>query len=282
MKRPTSKILMNLMLLALSFIGACLSAQAANIYKSGTEADVLFKTVQDILPTEVAIIYLMKDDPTRFLKQIDADAFSQAGVTTKTIDFLLARISPNLTADAGIRAYTVAGRNIPGNEFRKKYVSIVLTDQRWLKDKGTMFHEGLHAKNSYVNGTDDYKAAVLPVWKVTGNAMTAEQFMNLLDEAVVAGQQVAYTYNEGKQAGLEMIQKYASSDHNGRVSIGYRTARHMLEKCGHKDACPTDTIPMINIIANDPVILNDLAKDMKEIMDASKKMGVVVADQANG
>jgi hypothetical protein len=142
-----------------------------------------------------------------------------------------------------------------------------------------MFHEGLHAKNTYVNGTDAYQKAVLPVWKVAGKSMTTEQFMALLDEAVVAGQQVAYTYNEGKQAGIEMIQQYASADHNGRVSIGYRTARNMLQKCGHKDACQTDTVQMINIIAHDPVILDDLAKDMSEIMDASKKLGVVVADQ---
>ncbi|MNP40209.1 hypothetical protein D3C76_1338330 [compost metagenome] len=76
-----------------------------------------------------------------------------------------------------------------------------------------------------------------------------------------------------------MIQKYAGYDHNGNVSIGYRTARHMLEKCGNKGACPTDTIAMINTIVEDPVILNDLIKDMNEIIDAGKKVGLVVSDQ---
>jgi hypothetical protein len=279
MTTVTSKLLMNTMLMVMGFMGGCMSVQAGSIYKAGTEADVLFRSVQDILPAEVAIVYLMKDDRGRFLKQVDADAFLRAGLTKKTVNFLLGRVSPKLTAESGVRAYTVAGREIPGNEVRKKYVSIVVTDARWLKDKGTMFHEGLHAKNSYVNGTDAYKSAVLPVWKLTGKSLTPEQFMNLLDEAVVAGQQVAYTFNEDKQAGLEMIQKYASADHNGRVSIGYRTARNMLAKCGHKGACPTETVAMIDVIAKDPVILNDLVKDMNEIMDASKKLGVVVADQ---
>jgi hypothetical protein len=279
MTTDTIKSMMNAMLLVMGFVGACMSSQAGNIYKSGTEADALFKEVQDVLPEEVSIIYLMKDDRGRFIKQVDADAFLKAGLTHKTIDFLLARVSPTLTSESGVRAYTVSGKEIPGNEIRKKFVSIVVTDERWLGDKGTMFHEGLHAKNTYVNGTEDYKAAVFPIWKISGNTMTPEQFMSLLDEAVVAGQQVAYTYNEGKQAGLEMIQKYASTDHNGRVSIGYRTARHMLEKCGHKNACPTDTIAMIKAIAGDPMILNDLIKDMNEIMAASKKKGVV-ADQA--
>jgi hypothetical protein len=273
------KIFMSYMLLALNLIGLCMPVQAGNIYKSGSEADALFKNVQDVLPADVAIVYLMKDDRGRFLKQVDANAFIKAGLTTKTVDYLLARVSPKLTAESGVRAYTIAGQDIPGNEVRKKYVSIVVTNEHWLKDKGTMFHEGLHAKNTYVNGTDAYQKAVLPVWKVAGKSMTTEQFMALLDEAVVAGQQVAYTYNEGKQAGIEMIQQYASADHNGRVSIGYRTARNMLQKCGHKDACQTDTVQMINIIAHDPVILDDLAKDMSEIMDASKKLGVVVADQ---
>lgn len=279
MKLPTTKSLMKSAILAIGLVGASMSAQAANIYKPGTEADALYKNVQDVLPAEVVVVYLMKDDRGRFLKQVDSEAFLKAGLTTKTIDTLLDRISPKLTAESGIRAYTVTGKSIPGNEIRQKYFSIVVTNQHWLNDKGTMFHESLHAKNTYFRGTDAYKTAVFPAWKLVSKSMTSSQFIGLLDEAVVAGQQVAYTYNEGKQAGLEMIQKYASADHNGRVSIGYRTAQHMLEKCGRKGACPTDTVAMIDTIVGDPVILNDLVKDMSEIMDASKKIGVVVADQ---
>jgi hypothetical protein len=272
------KIFMSYMLLALNLIGLCMPVQAGNIYKSGSEADALFKSVQDVLPADVAIVYLMKDDRGRFLKQVDANAFLQAGLTTKTVDYLLGRVSPKITAETGVRAYTVSGKKIPGNEARQKYVSIVVTNPGWLKDKGTMFHEALHAKNAYENGTPAYREAALPAWKLAVN-LSPEQFMNLLDEAVVAGQQVAYTYNEGKQAGLEMIQKYASADRNGAVSIGYRTARHMLEKCGHKDSCPTDTVAMIDTIVGDKAILSDLIVDMSEIIVASKKTGLVMADQ---
>ncbi|WP_338924124.1 hypothetical protein V0M98_38565 (plasmid) [Pseudomonas silesiensis] len=278
MRHLLLKTFMGLMAVILS-VTVSLAAQAANIYKPGTEGDGLFKNVQDILPEDVVIVYLMKDDRGRFLKQVDANAFSQAGLTTKTIDAMLDRVSPKLTAESGIRAYTVTGKSIPGNEIQQKYFSVVVTNQHWLNDKGTMFHESLHAKNTYVRSTDKYRKAVFPAWKLLSGAMTSSQFISLLDEAVVAGQQVAYTYNEGRPAGLEMIQKYATADHNGRVSIGFRTARHMLEKCGRKGACPTDTIAMIDTIVKDPVILNDLIKDMNEIMAASKKMGVVVADQ---
>jgi hypothetical protein len=76
-----------------------------------------------------------------------------------------------------------------------------------------------------------------------------------------------------------MIQKYASYGQNGNVSIGYRTARNMLKKCGSKGACPTDTVAMIDTIVGDPVVLNDLIKDMNEIMDAGNKEGLVVSDQ---
>lgn len=278
MKLPTTKTLMKSALLTLGLVGGCMSVQAANIYKPGTEADAMFKSVQDVLPPEVTIVYLLKDDRGRFMKQVDANAFIEAGLTTKTIDAMLGHISPKLTDEVGVRAYTMTYRDIPGNEVRRKYLSIVVTKDHWLKDKGTMFHESLHVKNAYVNGTDDYKKAAFPAWKLAVN-LNALQFSSLLDEAVVAGQQVAYTYNEGRAAGLEMIQKYASYDRNGNVSIGYRTARHMLEKCGRKGACPTDTVAMINTIVGDPVVLNDLIKDMNEIMDAGKKDGLVVSDQ---
>lgn len=278
MKLPTAKTLMKSALLTLGLVGACMSVQAANIYKPGTEGDAMFKSVQDVLPPEVTIVYLLKDNRGRFLKQVDANAFIEAGLTTKTIDAMLGHISPSLTAEAGVHAYTMTHRDIPGNEVRRKYLSIVATNEHWLQDKGTMFHETLHVKNAYVNGTDDYKKAAFPAWKLAVK-LNALEFSSLLDEAVVAGQQVAYTYNEGRTAGLEMIKKYASYDHNGNVSIGYRTARHMLEKCGRKGACRTDTVAMINTIVGDPVVLNDLIKDMNEIMDAGRKDGLVVSDQ---
>jgi hypothetical protein len=278
MKLPTTKTLMKSALLTLGLVGACMSVQAANIYKPGTEGDSLFKSVQDVLPPEVTIVYLLKDDRGRFLKQVDAKAFIDAGLTTKTIDAMLGHISPKLTAEAGVHAYTMTQRDIPGNEVRRKFLGIVATNDHWLKDKGTMFHESLHVKNAYVNGTDEYKKEAFPAWKLSVK-LNAVQFSSLLDEAVVAGQQVAYTYNEGKSAGLEMIQKYASYDHNGNVSIGYRTARNMLQKCGRKGACQTDTVAMIDAIVSDPVVLNDLIKDMNEITEAGKKDGLVVSDQ---
>lgn len=278
MKLPTTKTMMKSALLTLGLVGGLMSAQAANIYKAGTEADAMFKSIQDVLPQEVTIVYLMKDDRGRFLKQVDANAFLQAGLTTKTIDYLLGRMDPKFSAENGVRAYTLIGNDIPGNEVSSRFVSIVTTNERWSKDKGTMFHEALHAKNAYVTGTEAYRAAALPAWKLAVN-LNATQFMGMLDEAVVAGQQVAYTYNEGKQAGVEMIQKYASADKNERVSIGYRTARHMLKKCGHKGACPTDTVAMIDTIVSDPVVLSDLIKDMNEIMEASKKSGLVAWDR---
>lgn len=253
-------------------------ALSANIYKTGTEGHALFDDVRDILPSDASIVYLIKDDRGRFLKQIDGEAFLNAGLSTKTIDYLLPRISTKLTAKSGVRAYTVSGKSIPGNENRQKITAIVITDPRWINDSGTMFHETLHAKNAYVNGTPAYQTALMPAWK-KAKSLTPRQFMGLFDEAVVAGQQVAYTYNENRTAGIEMIEKYASYGHNGRVSIGYRTARNMLKTCGKKGACPTDTIAMIKTIVGDQELLNDLLLDIDEIMVASKKMGVIVADE---
>lgn len=253
-------------------------ALSANIYKPGTEAHALFDNVGDVLPDDASIVYIVKDDRGRFLRQIDGEAFLNAGLSTKTIDYLLTRISKNLTAESGVRAYTVSGKNIPGNGDRQKITAIVVTDARWIEDTATMFHEALHAKNAYANGTAAYQAALLPAWKKAKN-LTPSQFMGLFDEAVVAGQQVAYTYNENRSAGIGMIEKYASNGYNGRVSIGYRTAKNMLKKCGKKDACPTETVAMIDTIVDDQELLNDLLLDIDEIMVASKKMGVIVADE---
>ncbi|WP_372029911.1 hypothetical protein [Pseudomonas kurunegalensis] len=264
--------------LSLTIALTATTALADNIYKPGTQAHSLFNAVEDVLPGDASIVYLVKDDRGRFLRQIDGEAFLNSGLSTKTVDYLLTRISKKLTAESGVRAYTVSGKNIPGNSDRQKITAIVVTDSRWLEDRATMFHEALHAKNAYVNGTSAYQTALMPAWKKAKN-LSPRQFMGLFDEAVVAGQQVAYTYNENRSAGIEMIEKYASYGYNGRASIGYRTARNMLKKCGKKDACPTETVAMIKTIVDDQELLNDLLLDIDEIMVASNKMGVIVADE---
>jgi hypothetical protein len=154
----------------------------------------------------------------------------------------------------------------------------VFTSVAALKDEGVLTHEAIHCKNAFMNGTEAYKNAANPAWQLS-KKLTARQFMVMLDEATAGGLQVAYAYNFGKTAGLRMVQQYADHKQNGVVSIGYRTARRLLDLCGRKDACPTDTIGMINTIVQNKPLLNDLMTDMFEIQAASEKAGLVVADQ---
>lgn len=255
-----------------------MSAIAGNIYKIGSEGDVLYKKVEYLLPAEVVPIFIPIDDRVRILKEMDWAAYRKSGLTVDTASYLMSRISNKMTANNGVRAYVISGKNVPGNAKRQKFCGIVFTSRASLQDDGVLTHEAIHCKNAYFNGTEAYKNAANPAWQLS-KKLTARQFMTMLDEATAGGMQVAYAYNNGKTAGLPMVHRYADHKENGVVSIGYRTARGLLEMCGRKDACPTDTIGMINTIVQNKPLLNDLMTDMFEIQAASEKAGLVVADQ---
>lgn len=259
-------------------LAAALPAHAENIYEAGSEGDALYKKVAYLLPPEVTPLFIPAEDRTRVLKKMDYAVYPKAGVTVKTVSYLMDRVGEKLTAQNGVAAYAITGGAIPGNEGRQKLCGIVFTSEAALKNDGVLTHEAIHCKNAFVNGTDAYKKAAYPAWQLS-KKLTARQFMVMLDEATAGGLQVAYAYNSGKTAGLKMVNDYANHTENGVVSIGYRTARGLLEMCGRKDACPTDTVAMINTIVKNKPLLNDLMTDMFEIQAASEKAGLVVADQ---
>lgn len=259
-------------------LAAALPASAENIYKPGSEGDVLYKKVQYLLPPEVVPVFIPAEDRTRILKQMDFDASSKAGLSVKTVSHFIDGMGKKLTSENGVAAYAITGGGIPGNEKRQKFCAIVFTSAASLKNEGVLTHEAIHCKNAYVIGSEAYVKAANPAWQLS-KKLTARQFKVMLDEATAGGLQVAYAYNSDKTAGLSMVHKYAALKENGVVSIGYRTARGLLEMCGRKDACPTDTVGMINTIVQNKPLLNDLMTDMFEIQAASEKAGLVVADQ---
>lgn len=253
-------------------------ALAGNIYKAGSEGDILYKKVEYLLPTEVVPIFIPAKDRIRILKNMDYAAYPKTGLTVSTVSYLVDGVSDKMSDEKGVRAYAITGGSIPGNASSQKFCGIVFTSLAAQNDEGVLMHEAIHCKNAFVMGSKAYVEAANPAWQMS-KKLTARQFRVMLDEATAGGMQVAYAYNNGKTAGLSMVHRYAAHKQNGVVSIGYRTARGLLEMCGRKDACPTDTIGMINTIVQNKPLLNDLMTDMFEIQTASEKAGLVVADQ---
>lgn len=270
-------VFMRYALLALVLATAA-PAKAVNIYEAGSEGDALYKKVQYLLPPEVVPLFIPSEDRTRILKKMDYNVYSKTGLTVKTVSYFIDKMSKKLIPANGVAAYAITGGGIPGNENRRKFCAIVFTSGASLKNEGVLTHEAIHCKNGLVIGSKAYVKAANPAWQLS-KKLTARQFKVMLDEATAGGLQVAYAYNSGKTAGLQMVKNYASHKENGVVSIGYRTARGLLEMCGRKDACPTDTVGMINTIVQNKPLLNDLMTDMFEIQAASEKAGLVVADQ---
>lgn len=258
-------------------VGACLigSVSAANLYKEGTTPYRMFKVVEPVVGNDVTPVFIMGDAPIRFVADMDYDAVKAAGVKEETLRYYLTNLQPESKA-YGVVGYAFAGQRAPGNEVRNMTCAVVISSDEQLKTTTTMFHESIHCKN-FTALRDNHKA-----WLVAASlndpsfGMTTPQFMSLFHEVLAAYMQVAYASNLGLQDGMAMVKSAAEPDHNTATSIGFRTARKALALCAKKDACPTDAVALVHMLARDPVLKAELTQDIHELYLAAKASGYVV------
>lgn len=258
-------------------VGACLvgSASAANLYKEGTTPYRMFKVVEPVVGNAVTPVFIMGDQPLRFLADMDYEAVKAAGVKEETLRYYMANLKPE-SKGFGLVGYAMSGSGVPGNEVKSKTCAIVVAGDEQMKTTSTMFHESIHCKN-FAALRDDPKA-----WLVAASfndpslGMTINQFMSLFHEVLAAYMQVAYASNLGLQDGMGMVRGAAAPDHNTATSIGFRTARRALALCAKKDACPTDSVALVTMLARDPVLKAELTQDIYELYLAAKATGYVV------
>lgn len=271
------KAIINLTLAMLA--GACLIApvSAANIYKAGTTPDLMFKVVEPVLGQAVTPVFILGDKPLKFMSDVDSEAVVAAGVKEETMRYYLTNLKPEAGA-YGITGYAMGGSAVPGNEVKNRTCAIVFGSDQQFKTTTTMFHESIHCKSfdALRNAPAAWQLATSLNRPALG--MTDKQFMSLFQEVLAAYMQVAYNSNLGLKDGLGMVIGASKPDHNTATSIGYRTARRALSLCAKKDACSTDPVELVKMLAGDAVLTAELTQDIHELFLAAKESGYVVED----
>lgn len=256
---------------------ACLvgSVSAANLYKEGSTPYRMFKVVEPVLGNAVTPVFIMGDAPVRFVADMDYAAVRAAGVKEETLRYYMNNLKPESKA-YGLVGYAMSGSGVPGNEVKSLTCAIVISNDERMKTTSTMFHESIHCKN-FAALRDNREAWLLAAsLNDPSLEMTNNQFMSLFHEVLAAYMQVAYASNLGLQDGMGMVRNAAVPDHNTATSIGFRTARSALALCAKKDACPTDPVKLVHLLAQDPILKAELTQDIHELYLAAKATGYVV------
>lgn len=256
---------------------ACLmgSVSAANLYKEGTTPYLMFKVVEPVVGGAVTPVFILGDDPTQFVANMDYEAVKAADVKEETLRYFLTNLKPESKA-YGLVGYAMGGSRVPGNELKSRTCAIVISSAEQMKTTSTMFHESIHCKN-FAALRENREARILAAsFNDPSLGMADNQFMSLFQEVLAAYMQVAYASNLGLQDGIGMVQRAAVPDQNKATSIGFRTARRALALCAKKDACPTDPVELVYFLARDPVLKAELTQDIHELYLAAKATGYVV------
>ncbi len=267
----------SLALSVLALVCASGPVSADNIYKPGTTPDLMYRVVEPVLGTAVTPVFIKGDEPLRFVADMDINAVKAAGVKEETMRYYLTNLKPESKA-YGINGYAMSGHGVPGNEQRSRTCAIVVASALQMQTTSVMFHEAIHCRN--FAALRDNPAA----WQSAASlnkpslGMTDGQFMSLFQEVLAALMQVAYNSNHGLKDGIGMVMSAAETDHNTATSIGYRTARRALSLCAKKDACPTDPVALVQMLAGDAVLKEELTQDIHELFLAAKESGYVVED----
>lgn len=257
---------------------AAVDVSAANIYTKGSIPSQMFNVVSPVVGQMVTPIFIRGDQPAEFGKQINPAAQQSAGVSEATLSYYSTHLEPTALAN-GITGYAISGYAVPGNEKHNRTCAIVISSGKQMQTTTTMFHEAVHCKN-FMEIRDNPAA-----WELANSmnapelGMTGGQYFSLFHEVLAAYMQVAYKANQGLEDGIGMVMQASWHDKNTAVSVGYRTARNALKRCAVKDACPTDTVSMINLLANSPGDRADMLLDLKELHEAAVASGFVVQDR---
>lgn len=265
MMKPLMRLLKSLVL-ALCLTCFTSAVSAANIYKPNTAGNDLYLMIERFLPEDMAAVIMLQNDPSRLITDADETALASIGFSQQTYDYALEKIKVERAHNYGRLAYTITGPGIPGNTREQKNIClIVVVDLTESHPDQLLGHEALHCKNGQFRDTDEYNKMVASAWREAGTDLSWADFTGLLDEAMVAGLQVAYAVKEGQTEPPVYVEKFALNPNLVGNSIGQRTARNLIELCMQKDECPTDSKGMLKTILGSQQIQADLIADMKEL-----------------
>jgi hypothetical protein len=267
----------SLVLIALALVCIAGPVSAANIYKPGTVPDLMFKVVEPVLGNAVTPIFVMGDDPTKFISSMDYNAVKAADVKRETLRYYLTNLKPGIEV-YGIHGYAMGGSGVPGNEVRSRTCAIVISSAEYIKTTSVMFHESIHCKSFEALRSAPEAWQLATSLNTPALGMTEGQFMSLFQEVLAAFMQVAYNSNLGMKDGMSMVMTAAKPDSNTATSIGFRTARRALSLCAKKDACPTDPVALVKMLAGDAALTAELTQDIHELFLAARASGYVVED----
>jgi hypothetical protein len=263
---------------ALASVCFIASASAANIYKPGTTPDLMFKVVEPVLGTAVTPIFIMGDEPLKFMADVDSEAVVAADVKEETMRYYLTNLKPESKA-FNVVGYAMGGSGVPGNEVRSRTCAIVVASTQQMQTTTTMFHESIHCKNFAALRDSPETWLLATSLNSPALGMADGQFMSLFQEVLAAYMQVAYNSNLGMKDGMGMVMTAAKPDSNTATSIGFRTARRALSLCAQKDACPTDPVALVKMLAGDPILKAELTQDIHELFLAAQASGYIVQDR---
>jgi hypothetical protein len=183
---------------------ACLvgPASAANIYKPETTPDLMFKVVERIVGGAVTPIFIMGDEPLKFMADVDSEAVVAAGVKEETMRYYLAHLKPESKA-YGITGYALGGSGVPGNEVRSRTCAIVVSSSQQMKTTTTMFHEAIHCKNFAALRDDPVAWRLASSLNSPALGMTNNQFMSLFEEVLAAYMQSLTTATRASRTASE-------------------------------------------------------------------------------
>jgi hypothetical protein len=257
------------LLLTIFLAAATTMASAENIYRPDTAGHDLYQMIERFLPEDMTAVIMLQEDPGRLMLDADEAKLASAGFSQQTYDYFLAQIKNERAHNDGRLAYANTGPGIPGNgRGRIRLCAIVVVDSTENHPDELLSHEVFHCKNSQIRDTEEYVKIVLPVWREVRSELSWADFTHLLDEAMVAGLQVAYAAKEDKTEPPFYVEKFTLMSNQVGNSIGSRTAKNLIELCMQKYVCPTDSMGMLRAIIGHLEIQEDLIADMKDLRGA--------------
>lgn len=238
-------------------------SHAMNIYKSGTQGDLLYSQLSHVLE-DITPVFLDARDTTSFVGMVHPIRLLDSSVTSGDINAFVGLIPEGMSQfeGTGLVAFAISGYSAIEDERSSQICAIVFASDRGY-DYDTLMHEAAHCKANKYHFDDEFKTLLLSAYHPIQEELDLSRFIGYYHEALAVHFEVLYASLAGRTGDLISINRMAQrQSHNG--SYGHRTTLHALNMCSRGD-CPASVIEMAEKMLKSPGFIEYFYQDIREI-----------------
>lgn len=237
------------------------AAMAENIYKDGSYASLMYKTVENIIPSGMNVFFVKEGNRAYFDSQVDPAALEKSGISKASYDKLNA-YSATLPLDRAVAIALLDG-TLPENKGKPTLCAPLFRTDSSAKSITILVHEVTHCAIAKLRFTKEYQEVVRPIFGVKSSVKPLAKYA-YFEEFLISATMLMSDNKLVRYAYGISAKKQIAAGVNTAGSDGFRSLIRFVELCKDNSACSSEPMQMAKVLLSDKEMLLAIAMDQND------------------